>query len=81
MNSPIVRARRKPDVSYECETTDRIFMPSECPDDPALPPELDRFVRRAFNTNKGEPMMGKQSEVHLPVINSSPSIATTVKTD
>lgn len=49
MDSPIVRTRGKADVSYECETTDRVLMPSERPNSLVLLPQLDCFVRRAFN--------------------------------
>jgi hypothetical protein len=47
---PVVGTRRKANVGYECNATDRIFVSSKCPDGLVLPPELDGFVRRSFIT-------------------------------
>jgi hypothetical protein len=48
MNLPVVGARRKPDIGYESNATDRIFVPDKRPHRLVLSPELDGFVRRAL---------------------------------
>ena len=78
---PVVGTRRKADVGYECNATDRIFVSGKCPDGLVLLPELDGFVRRSFITRISRRGDGEKNGNDSPVMNSSPSIATTVKTD
>jgi len=47
-NLPVVGARRKPYIGYQCKATDRIFVSSKRPDSLVLLPELDCFVCGAF---------------------------------
>lgn len=60
VNLPIVGARGEPDVGYECEATNRILMTSERPNSLVSLPELDCFVRRAFDNNTGEAKGGQR---------------------
>ena len=59
MDLPVVGTRRKPDVSYECEATDRIVMSSERPKRLVSLPEFDCFVRGALNANISGVRMGE----------------------
>ena len=77
---PIVGTRRKPNVSHKCEATDRVFVSSKRPNGLVFLPEFYALVCRACIADLSR-MKARRKRASLPVRNSSPFIATTVKTD